>query len=60
MGQGLFLLLHLLFGMFSSSIKSVENIVKFHHLLKTYLVNLAYPPQLPGTSISLMMTAIVY
>ena len=33
-----------LWNMLPSSVKSVENIAKFHRRLKTYLYNLAYPP----------------
>ncbi|WP_240991771.1 hypothetical protein, partial [endosymbiont of Tevnia jerichonana] len=33
-----------LWNMLPSSVKSVENIIKFRRHLKTYLYNLAYPP----------------
>ena len=46
--------------MLTSSVKSVENIAKFHRHVKIYFYNLAYPPMLPGVSINLMTTGIVY
>ena len=33
-----------LWNVHTSSVKSVENIAKFHRHLKTYLYNIAYPP----------------
>ena len=49
-----------LWNMLHSSVKSVENIAKFRHHLKTYLQPCLSTIELPNVSINLMTTGIVY
>ena len=49
-----------LWNMLCCTFKSVENIVKCHRYLKTFIYNLAYPAELPGVSNNLMTTGIIY